>query len=312
MWEVRINLKEIINPILVVGGSGFLGSKLMAHAKLLDSELSVVGTYHTTPFSLMGCKTIWLDLRRRHEVERVIQKYQPSCVIHTAAIRDLDWCETHMPEAWAINVEGTRNLAYACSKQRIKLIYISTDSVFDGEKHGYYTETDVPKPISYYGRTKLEGENIVRGLCYYNHAIVRVSLLYGWPLVGTRTNFVTWVIEKLKNNEPVKLYEDQYRNLTYVDNAALAILHIFSKDLRGIYHVTGADCVTRYTAGKKIALVFDFDPELVVPIKFAEDRANRVAARPLRLELDNRKAVQATGIKLIGLDEGLQTMKNTL
>jgi len=169
------------NKLLITGASGLLGNKIV---KLATINHTVIPLHNTKPLHTSSLK---LEITNLSEVLNLFQKLEPDIVIHTASETNVDKCETEKEHAWKINAEGTRNIAVACSKVGAKLVYISTDYVFDGEK-GNYDEQDKPNPINYYGVTKLEGENQVINNCK-NYVILRTSVLYGsqpW-----KQNFVT-------------------------------------------------------------------------------------------------------------------------
>jgi len=289
--------------LLVIGGSGLLGSKIMRAA---SRGFHTIGTYYSHPFEMKNCEIVRLDITNKDQTLELIKRLGPDCVILTSAQTNVDRCETHPEEAWRINVEGAKNVSEACKKD-VKLIYVSTDYVFDGEK-GFYTEEDVPNPISVYGKTKLAGEKTVQNICN-DYAIARASVLYGWNTITSKLNFITWVLDKLKKGEEVGLFTDQYTSPTLADNAAQALLAILKKDKRGLYHTSGKDCISRFEIGKRIAKIFELNEELVKPI--TSDKIDLPAKRPLKCCLDVSKAEKELDIKLITVDEGLLEMEKT-
>src|SRR3990170_1756845 len=214
--------------LLVTGANGLLGSKIVN----APSDFTVIPTHRTKPLHPNSLK---LDLTEPKQVEELIGSLQPDVVIHTASETNVDKCETDKEHAWRVNVDGTRNLAEACAKVNTKLVYISTDYVFDGEK-GWYSEEDCPNPISHYGITKLEGEKQVIKHCR-NHSILRTSVLYGWH--PWKQNFATWVINKLRQNQGITVVEDHVNTPTLADNLAEMALEIAEKNVQGLYHASG-------------------------------------------------------------------------
>jgi len=144
--------------LLVTGASGLLGNKIVELAK---NDYTVILLHKTKPLHLNSLKLGIIDTI---EVLNLFHKLKPDVVIHTASETNVDKCETEKEHAWKINVDGTRNIAVACSQVGAKLVYISTDYVFDGEK-GLYDEEDKPNPVNYYGLIKLEGEKQVIKHC---------------------------------------------------------------------------------------------------------------------------------------------------
>lgn len=156
--------------ILITGGSGLLGSKVV---KLAEKSFEVIPTHNTRSFFK---DSVIMDITNCERAFHVVAKIKPDVVMHPAAQTRVDQCEKDREGAWKVNAEGTKNVALACGKINAKLIYVSTDYVFDGEK-GLYVESDEPNPVNYYGLTKLKGEKFVRENCQ-EYAITRTSVLY--------------------------------------------------------------------------------------------------------------------------------------
>jgi dTDP-4-dehydrorhamnose reductase len=219
----------------------------------------------------------------------------------------VDKCETDKEHAWRVNVEGTRNLAEACGKINAKLVGISTDYVFDGEK-GLYDEDDCPNPINNYGITKLEAEKQVISNCN-EYAILRTSVLYGghpW-----KQNFVTWVIDKLKQQQEITVVADHYNTPTLANNLSEMALEVVRRNLRGLYHASGCERISRYEFAKQIALNFNLDPNLIKPVKMSQITA-WVAKRPRDSSLDTSKIQQQLKTKPLNITEGLNKMRKEL
>lgn len=303
-----------IVKLLVIGGSGLLGYKV---AELAAKEFQTFSTYHFRPVELHGCSFFKLDKTNRSDTLTLFKKLKPEVVIDTAALHNVDYCETHRDEAWKVNVEGTRNVAEACREVGAKMIFISTDYVFDGKK-GSYTEEDAPNPLHYYAKTKLEGEHVVKetGIDY---AIARPSVIYGWnpsELAGLKSssgksvNFVVWAINKLKRKEKINIVSDQYSSPTLADNLAEVLLVLSKSGKQGVYHTAGKTCLNRFEFAKKIAEAFDLDGDLIKPV--TSDFFNQVAERPKRCCLDVTKAERELGVKFLTVEEGLEKMKEQM
>ncbi len=292
-----------MTKILVTGGSGFLGSKII---QMYFDNFELIGTYNTHPFEYQGVETTQLDITDPIKAFKIIGEYAPELVIHTAAERNIDYCQKQPKQAWKTNVEGTRNIVNACTEVDAKLIFISTDMVFSEHDSGSYNEESQTSPFNYYGKTKVEAEKFV--LENDQNAVVRVSLLYGWHVLGLRDDFVGWVLNSLKNNQKVQLYTDQYRNVVFLDDVAEALLQIHNKSKTGILNIAGNDCVNRFEFGKKICEIFELDDNNLVP--FDSSQGEWIANRPRRCCLDVSKAEQELGIQMLGVDEGLTKMKD--
>lgn len=238
------------------------------------------------------------------EIVTYIERVSPDAVIHCAAFTNVDQCEIEREKAWNVNVLGTEKVAAACQKTGAKLVYVSTDFVFDGKK-GRYTEEDEPNPVSWYGKTKLEGEQKVEIID--NYVIARTSVLYGWH---KRLNFVTWVIYQLKNENPIRIVTDQYTCPTLADNLADCLIELCVHNGYGLYHVTGSERINRYEFALKIARIFGLDTTLITPIRSEE--LNQKAERPKDSSLSTEKVKSVVDTPLLNIDEGLKRMKNEL
>ena len=284
--------------VLITGASGLLGSKLV---KALSGGYEVIPTHNTHP---IHPDSVRMDIVDGKEVARVLSAVKPELVVHAAAETNVDKCETNRELAWSVNAEGTRNISSTCRKIGAKLVYVSTDYVFDGEK-GLYSEEDETNPVNYYGVTKLDGERFVRELCE-DFVIARTSVLYGWH--PNRLNFATWVIDSLESGVSINVAEDHYNSPTLVDNLAEAILRIARKDAAGVYHVAGSERISRYDFAMRIAEIFGLNRSLIMPVKM-KDLKVWVAKRPKDSSLSVDKIRRELEISPSDLNEALKRMK---
>jgi dTDP-4-dehydrorhamnose reductase len=284
--------------LLITGANGLLGNKAVV---LASRNYEVTPLHHAKP---LHNNSLEVDIANKEQVFGIFRKLQPNAVIHAAAETDVDKCETQKEHAWNVNVEGTRNVAEACAEVNTKLIHISTDYVFDGEK-GYYKEEDKPNPISYYGLTKLEGERRVIALCK-NYAILRTSVIYGWH--PWKQNFATWVISQLRQNKEISVVEDHYNTPTLADNLAELVLEALQRGLKGLYHASGSERISRYEFAKKIAESFQLDSSLIKPIRMSQ-LAAWIARRPRDSSLSTDKIRKQLRTRPLNITEGLDRMK---
>jgi dTDP-4-dehydrorhamnose reductase len=284
--------------ILVTGSSGLLGSKVVDK---LSKIYEVIPTYATKKIYENSVK---LDICFPNEVKEIFNKYKPDITIHAAAITNVDACEIDKETAWLTNAIGTKNIAEACKEFNSKLIYISTDYIFDGEK-GMYKEDDKPNPINYYGLTKLQGENFVKEICK-DWLILRPSTLYGKH--DFKKCFATWVIEELKQNKKLKIATDQFTSPTLTDDLVEIILKLIEKDEKGIFHASGRERISRYEFAMKIAEVFNLDKNLIQPVKMCD--LEWKAKRPKDSSLDVTKISKIK--KPLNIQEGLEILKKEL
>jgi dTDP-4-dehydrorhamnose reductase len=290
-----------VQKLLITGTSGLLGNKIGEVAK---HSYEVIPTHNTKPLHSNSLK---LEITNLNEALSIFNKLEPNIVIHTASETNVDKCETEKEQAWKINAEGTRNIAKACQKVHAKLVYISTDYVFDGEK-GFYDEEDKPNPVNYYGLTKLEGEKQVIKHCK-NYAILRTSVLYGWH--PWKQNFTTWIINQLKQGKETTVVNDHYNTPTWAGNLAEIAIEVAEKNLRGLYHASGRERISRYEFAKQIARTFNLDADLVKPVKMSQLTA-WIAKRPKDSSLNTGKIQKQLKTKPLNITEGLNKMKEEM
>lgn len=287
--------------ILVTGGSGFLGWNLCRDS---GRRHEVLGSYHLHPFTLNNCSSFKLDLTVSEEIRRCIEQTKPDLIIHTAAITNPDQCEKNRELAAKVNVDATRVIAKFAQEFSVRLIYLSTDSVFDGEK-GFYSEDDMPNPANYYGETKWKGEIAVREFLP-DCVIVRVSLMYGWGN-GMNGCFTDWMLNTIKKGEPLNLFVDQYRTPTLVNDTVSGLLKI-AEDSKatGIFHLAGPERVSRLEFGRIFFDIFGFPPDLMRPVRQAE--LSTLVPRAKDSSLSIRKFQERYHYCPKGVKEGIKTM----
>lgn len=289
--------------LLIVGASGLLGSKLMFQA---SPKYDVAGSYNPQVDGKSAWRLEALDIGSKEEVEKLFEKVKPDVVILCAAMTNVDACEKQPLIANRVNATGPELVARSCKKTEARLVHVSTDYVFDGAKMRKYTEDDIPRPISVYGSTKLSGEKAV--LSTLPEAVVaRPAVLYGWNPLEDKDNFVTWVIKKIRKGERATLFEDQWISPTFADDLARTLLDLAEMDVKGVWHVSGPDCLDRPTCGHMIAKAFDLDEKLVAPV--SSSSVSLPAKRPKYSCLDVSKVEKLLGRKMMSFEEGLKAMR---
>jgi len=249
---------------MIIGAAGLLGQYMCVSA--VKRGLDVTATFNRTRPEQREVPQVHLDITVADAVDTVIAKAAPDVVFLPSALTSVDYCETHPGEAWAVNAEGTFNVASACKNVGARLFYVSTDYVFNGGKGEKYYEFDSPDPISVYAQTKLEGERLTLDANRRN-IVARVSVLYGWNRVSDKTNFVTWVMNELRQGREVKLFGDQNVTPTYAPNAADVMLAMAEENGAGLYHVAGPNCLSRYEMGLRIAEAFGLNASLCKKVR---------------------------------------------
>jgi dTDP-4-dehydrorhamnose reductase len=295
------------HPMLVTGGSGHLGGWVV-HLAL--AEWDVTATYLTRARREPDVDWRQLDVRDRAAVAALIREVRPRVIVHTAALNPGQGTAFE-----AVNVDGTRHVARAAAHVGARLIHISTDVVFDGEK-GSYIEEDPPSPLTTYGRSKALAEEAVHA-SGAQAVIVRTSLIYG-PAVGAhRTSLrdtpwhrwdrqTRWVVGDLEAGAPVRLFTDERRCPIWVESLAAALLELARLDAvpglpAGVLHVAGAQSLSRYQFGLRLARFHRVDPRGITP---ALGRDSGLV-RPLDCILDCSRVRALLRTPLPGVDEVL-------
>lgn len=289
--------------VLVTGGSGAIGSKFIQ--KFLSSGHQVFFTYHSHICHIKGAIGYMQDVCDGRLMARLIENVRPDWIIHTAALTDMDICERNNGLADKINAEGTANIVTAARQTGSKVAYISTVAVFGGDERVVVSDESVPNPVNYYGLTKLKGEKIVSdsGLSFL---ILRTDQPYCWLESWQRKNTVVRVLEKLASGEPVKEVVDWFNQPTFADNFVDIAISLIERNRDGVYNIAGPDFISRYQFACKIAEIFDKDVDMIEPIKSSE---LNLPAKRSHVKLDSSKVQKETGKKVVGVDEGLKTMK---
>ena len=281
--------------LLIIGETGLLGSAVKEIGKTYFDK--IFGTYNTNAKPDL----VKLDVKDRKAVFDLVKEVNPSLVVDTHALNNVDYCEQHPEEAWEINVDGTKNIAEASKLVGAKYVFISSDYVFSGSKMSY-SEKDKPDPINYYGKTKYAAELMLQALDI-NYIVLRTSSLYGSRSSSDKKSFPFFVAEMLQSGKEVKVAYDQYVSPTNVDDLAKAIFELAKQDAKGIFHATGPETITKYDFAQKVAKVLDLDVKLIKPVSSAE--LNLVAKRPNKVVLETTKLMRVAKVRISGLDEKL-------
>lgn len=287
--------------ILGTGLDGLVGSRIV---ELLSDK------YEFENLSIIT----GVDITDRNTVLEKIKSSEAQIVLHLAAKTDVDGCELDRPlgkkgDAWRINVFGTKNVVDACQLSKKKLIYISTDFVFDGENPpvGGYSEDDIPNPLNWYAQTKYEGEKIVQNL---KSPWIIARIAYPYRAKFERLDFARAILKRLQEGQIVTAVKDHIFTPTYIDDIAFAIDSLIKNNCTGIFHVVGSHSLTPYDAAVLIAKEFDLDMSKISQTTKAEFFNNR-APRPFQLALKNDK-IGKLGIKMKTFEEGIREIKSQL
>ena len=281
---------------LIIGASGFIGNSIYSSLKGRET----IGTY----FSRQKEEMMYLDMSSEHHVNEMFKKLKPKMVFLPAFIPGVDYCELNK-EACKINKIGVKNIVEASKTYQSKLIFFSSDYIFDG-KDGPYLETDQPNPINAYGKTKIECEDFVKSLD--NYLIIRTTVVYGYDRESK--NFLMTFTEDLQKGKEKKVPIDQFGSPTYIKDLANITIDLVKNGKIGTYNVVGPDYCSRYVFALKIARIFGLNEELIFPITTKE--LNQAAKRPLRAGLIIDKIRKEINAKPMSIDESLNLLKDKI
>jgi dTDP-4-dehydrorhamnose reductase len=294
--------------ILICGSNGLLGQRLalmLGH----ETEYEVLNTSYHRSFVLDNHLFDYtqLDVTNKSDVKSLITSFRPDIIINGAAMTNVDACETQRELAWKVNVIGVENLVEVSRRIDCTLFHLSTDYVFDG-KNGPYKESDRVNPINYYGKTKLAGENVILagGI---SSTIIRTIVVYGTG-INVKDNFALWVVNSLRAGETIRCVDDQIANPTHVSDLSAGILKAIERKRTGLYHLCGADAVSRYEFAMKAAEVFGLDTSLIERVK--SDTFRQTAPRPMMTGFITLKAQIELDFHPMTATEGLETLKREL
>jgi dTDP-4-dehydrorhamnose reductase len=284
--------------ILCTGLNGLVGSRIY---ELIGDSYEFISVSRSTG----------VDITDKEQITAAIASHKPDVILHLAAITDVDGCEKEKDlgeesVCWKTNVLGTEYIAHAAQQIHAKLIYISTDFVFDGENPppGGYTEEDTPRPVDWYAHTKYEGEKRVQAISS-PWLILRIASPYRKAF--EKKDFFRAILGRLEAGDEVKAVTDCWICPTYIDDIARAVSLLIEKNQTGIFHVVGSEAVTPYVAAHTIARVYNVDDSLITPISHEEFFKNR-APRSFKSIVNNDK-IGRLGVDMKTFTEGLEDIK---
>jgi dTDP-4-dehydrorhamnose reductase len=291
--------------IMVTGSNGLLGGFLVPVLRARGYRVLATGR---GPCRLQAewfdDRVVYrdLDITDGMAVWSFIHAHRPKAIIHAAAMTQADDCERDPVVCWNVNVTATRFLLFAAQASGARMVYVSTDFVFDGEG-GPYAEWDLPNPVNYYGSSKLAAERAVMesGISW---SIVRTVLVYGRSEHQARSNIMTWVRDNLQNGRPLKVVDDQWRTPTWAGDLAEGILLVTEKKAEGIWHISGSDQLTPYEMALRTASYLSLDSSLMTRV--TADSFTQPARRPLRTGFIIDKARTELGYTPVSFEKGLE------
>ena len=294
-----------MKKILITGANGLLGQKLTSLYKQ-SAGVEVVATGvgpSINPDKLLSYME--MDITSPEVVNRVISGTCPDVIINTAAMTNVDHCETNKASCWQLNAEAVRHLVDAAEQNNCFLIHLSTDFIFDGSA-GPYKEDDEPNPLSHYAESKLASEKILAE-SNIRFAIVRTQLVYGIvPNLG-RSNIILWVKKSLEEGKEIQVVNDQWRTPTLAEDLAKGCALIAEKEAKGVFNISGDDLLTPFDMAMATCEFFDLDKSLIEEVDGSIFQ--QTAERPPRTGFILDKAKSVLGYQPVSFKEGISILK---
>lgn len=292
-----------MKKILIIGGTSLLGNQLILD---LQKDFDLTATYHKNKINeKLSVETVSLNIRDNVSIKKIITSSYYDFVLHCVSQGDVDYCEKNKKEAWKINVLATKHIADVCYRQKTRLVYFSTNAIYDGVA-GNYSEDSRTKPINYYGKTKLLGENMVKksGVSYI---ILRLNTMFGWNTLGQRENPAVWIIKNLKNSKKIKVVDDVYNNHLWVGFVSKIIRKVLKNwPNNEVFNIAGSECISRYEFALKVAKIFNLNPKFISQAKSTNFLF--LAPRPKDTCFKTNKMFRIFKIKPLSVNEGLKLM----
>lgn len=265
--------------ILITGSNGLLGQKIVMQLqrKRVDFLATSLGKNRNP-----DCPDeyyVSMDITNREDIEKCVDVFQPTCIINTAAMTNVDECEVRPEDCRKINVDAVNNLLEVAAANNIHFIHLSTDFVFDGN-NGPYKENDRKNPLSVYAKSKADSEEILERASFKNWTILRTIIVFGQGNNLSRSNIVLWAKEALTKGEEMKIVNDQFRAPTWADDLAWACIQAALLKTTGVYHISGPETFSIFELVLRIADFYGFEKTKLVAV--SSSTLNQKARRPLR------------------------------
>jgi dTDP-4-dehydrorhamnose reductase len=288
--------------LLVTGISGLLGLNVAVRAR---ARFAVSGCYAAHPVVLPGVETAAVDVRSADAVRRFVERTRPDIIVHTVGMSSVDGCESDPGLAQELNVDAAEVVARVAHAVGARLVHVSTDHLFDGER-AYRREDEPLAPMNVYAKTKAEAETVV--LREHPEALVVRTNFYGWG-TSVRMSFSDWILRALDAGEPLTMFTDVYFSPLFVDDLTDAALALLDRGVRGVVNVAGGERLSKHEFALRTAEVFDL-PASKVRATSVDEAALR-AARPKDMSLDVTRAVAALGRPMPSARDGLRRLRGT-
>lgn len=273
--------------ILITGSNGLLGQKIVDQLNHSSTLFLATSKGENRNPSCAIANYQQMDISDASEIEMVFKQFQPTHIIHTAAMTNVDHCEQQPDECNRINFESVKLLFEASKKFNAHFQLLSTDFVFDGVK-GNYKEEDQVNPLSVYAHSKVNAEQLLNESAYSNWSIVRTIIVYGTANNLSRSNIIYWAKEALEKEQALAIIDDQFRAPTWANDLAWACIRICELNKIGIYHISGPTTFSIFEIVEKIAHFFNLSTKNLT--KSSSLNLNQPAKRPPKTGFDLSKA----------------------
>jgi dTDP-4-dehydrorhamnose reductase len=295
--------------VLVTGSNGLLGQKLTDYYRT-QPQVQLIATARGEDRypDKTGYVYESLDITKYDEVKTILVKHKPDVVINTAAMTNVDACESDHAGCDALNVDAVKYLVTECNANGTHLVHVSTDFIFDGT-HGPVTEDEKPNPLSYYGRSKYLAEMIVREHCA-SWSILRTVLVYGVVSDMSRSNIVLWAKGNLEQGKTLNVVGDQFRTPTLAEDLAQGCVLAAAKKAKGIYNISGSDFMSVFDLVYRVASYWKLDKSLLN--LSTSEGIKQPAKRPPITGFIIDKAIKELGYKPHSFEEGLALLDEQL
>lgn len=290
--------------LIVTGGSGFVAGSIL---RQISHDIETYALSRQDKPNPLSEHIQWIKITTddKDTWANIILEIQPNVIIHTSAMADIDECEKQPDLAWEVNVGLTCALLKSAERLSCRFIYCSTDTVFDGEK-GMYTENDVPLPLNYYAKTKVQAENeVLRART--TSVIARLSLVMGFPVLGVGNSFLARMQKKIEEGKSVPMPEDEFRTPIDVITVGRALIELAQNTFEGVIHLAGNERSSRYNMAKIIAREMNWDETLIQPHIITDSLR---APRPKDASLSNALAKSVLNTPFYSIVDGMRLVKN--
>jgi len=284
---------DVKRRMLITGISGLMGNNLAYYFK---NKYDILGIYHQHPIGIGAVATINADILDKLLMRKIIDDFQPAVVIHCASLTNVDFCETNRELTDLVNIEGTKIIVESLKDADTKLIYISSDSVYDGVK-GDFQESDSVNPQNYYGLSKYKGELAV---IKNKYALILRTNIFGWNILP-KFSIAEWILNELINKRPIKGFCDAFFSSIYNFELARVMDMTIERNLSGVFNCGSSTSMSKYEFALHIADCFNLEKDLIQPISI-DDFAFR-AKRGKTLTMNVGKLEKALSCKLPAIDD---------